>query len=158
MKRFWSKITKTTSCWIFNGCQSEKGYGLFRFDGKSQRAHRVAWMLTQGKIPKNKLIMHKCDNPPCVNPKHLTIGTPRENSSDMVSKMRQCYGEKKAKKLTREKVIKIKTLVRFGTLPHKEIAQMFGISKKYIWAIASGKVWKHIGGNSNGNQVVGNSI
>lgn len=88
-ERFSSKTqVQATGCieWIASrdGC----GYGMFRFGGRSQRAHRVAWILTFGGIPDGLQVLHKCDNPPCVNPDHLFLGTNHDNVLDAVAKGR----------------------------------------------------------------------
>ena len=66
----------------------EAGYGRFNFNSKEYSAHRVSWIIHNGKIPADMCILHTCDNPPCVNPKHLWLGTLKENSQDMVRKGR----------------------------------------------------------------------
>lgn len=79
MKRFWDKVDKTASCWNWNASTNEKGYGLFRFNGKTSKAHRVSWILTNGDIDATLVIDHKCKNRKCVNPNHLDLVTQKEN-------------------------------------------------------------------------------
>lgn len=79
MERFWIKVKKTKSCWLWTACLV-KGYGQFFFDGKRQGAHRVAYKLIVGEIPVGKQIDHLCKTPSCVNPKHLEVVSPRENT------------------------------------------------------------------------------
>lgn len=86
---FWTKVTKTESCWIWNGGKNPKGYGRFYFKGKVRQAHRVAWELyRQKEIPPNKEACHTCDNPSCVNPLHIFIGTKSDNMQDAILKGR----------------------------------------------------------------------
>lgn len=92
--RFWSKVVKTDTCWIWIGAgsTSKKGYGQIRLPGAKGRqtsAHRVSWILHRGEIPIGLDVLHKCDNPPCVNPDHLFLGTNQDNVNDKVSKGRQ---------------------------------------------------------------------
>lgn len=87
--RFWQLVDKQDSCWIWIGHRQGRGYGYFRPNQpKGMLAHRMAYILTYGAIPKGKLICHRCDVKLCVNPKHLFCGTQKQNSIDMVLKKR----------------------------------------------------------------------
>lgn len=78
-ERFWSKVDKSGDCWVWRGGTTSGGYGRFSFQGKTQRAHRVAYQLVIGPIPAGGTIHHRCENPPCVNPWHLKVVTPLVN-------------------------------------------------------------------------------
>lgn len=94
MDRFWDKVVKTDECWIWTGAKSSSGYGHLNINKKTIKAHRYSYEMFFGKIEHDKIIMHKCDTPLCVNPEHLSVGTKKENSADMATKKR-AYNQKK---------------------------------------------------------------
>lgn len=89
-EKFWAKaaLDDKDVCWPWRGTKNTQGYGWIRFQGGNWRAHRLAWVFTVGKIPEGMLVCHKCDNPSCCNPKHLFLGTHRDNSLDKYAKGR----------------------------------------------------------------------
>lgn len=87
--RFWAKVDKSGECWIWTAGRDRDGYGCAHFSRKPIRAHRASWILTNGSIPDDKpCVLHRCDNPPCVRPDHLWVGTTDDNNKDMAAKGR----------------------------------------------------------------------
>jgi hypothetical protein len=143
-----SKILISDSgCWVWQGPKRGKAkdgfYGGFKWMCKNYLAHRISYMVFKEAIPDDKLVCHSCDNPLCVNPEHLFIGTQTDNMRDMSKKMRGTHGEKSYPgKLTVEKVLKIRAMG--GTMYNREIAALFNVSTPTITTILNRKSWKHI--------------
>lgn len=86
--RFLNKVNKGEKCWLWTGAKNTEGYGYLKIQGKMFRAARVSYELFKGIIPLGMIVMHTCDNPPCVNPAHLVIGRSKDNTLDMIKKGR----------------------------------------------------------------------
>ena len=151
--RFWAKVNMVQGkCWEWMATRNLNGYGQLRVKddyGKWRKglSHRVSWIIHNGNIPNSLCVLHHCDNPGCVNPSHLFLGTYEDNSRDMITKGRgkpsHLYGEKNgSSKLTREQVSEIRKHLCCGE-NHYYIARKFGVSHTTIWRIARGKSWIH---------------
>lgn len=139
MDRFFSKVEKKDGCWNWTATVSRNGgYGMFYLAGKMRIASRVSWELHSGEIPNGLCVLHRCDNPKCVNPNHLFLGTHKDNSIDMIKKGRgtilslRFQGETHPRaKLTNAEVKRIRELFELGEL-QRNLAEMFGVKQKQI--------------------------
>lgn len=143
-ERFWSKVDRRAlhECWPWLRSRNAARYGNFRLK-RSERAHRVAWILTHGPIPNGLHVLHRCDNPPCCNPGHLFLGTDADNVADKVSKGRQQRLKGSAgsnARLTAQEVAEIR-MTSGKDRRDKEIAAKFGISRHYVSMIRNGRNW-----------------
>ena len=147
-ERFSEKYETGPGCWIWKSAFTTRGYGFFWVGGakRSEYAHRVAWELANGEqIPNGKIVMHSCDNPACVNPAHLSIGSNKDNSQDAVRKGRNAYGERNGggRKLTETKVRLIKELLCDGWSCN-DVAKYFEVSSQTAKAIRRGRIWNWV--------------
>ena len=147
--RFWSKVDKSSGpdgCWVWNGKPNADGYGIFYLNNSSCMAHRFSWELLHGKVPRGFEVCHSCDNPPCVNPQHLWLGTHLENVHDRDIKGRQAShkGNKNGRAVLNEDgVRKIKKL-RADGIQYKEIAKMMSVSEGCVNHILNGRHWSWV--------------
>ncbi len=135
-ERFWSKVIKTDHCWIWNAGVTSAGYGSFYVNGKMCQSHRVIWELVIGPIPEGLFVLHSCDNPPCVRPNHLFLGTQQDNVNDMMRKKRQ------RTKLTAAEVKEIRQRYPGDGSPQLQLAIEYGVSQRLINQIVNNKIWK----------------
>ena len=150
--RFWARVAvpaDVDACWEWRGKRNAKGYGLIAVDGRFLRAHRVVLQLCSGKAPPASLMScHTCDNPRCVSPLHLFLGTNADNQADMRAKGRgyvphgkQLRGEDHPRaKLTARQVRAIRAALERGACA-ADLARRFGVSASRISSIRHGRAW-----------------
>lgn len=149
-KSFHTKYKKMPSgCWEWQGGKLTGGYGEFKINFKNVTSHRFSYEIHKGKIPKGMCVCHSCDNPPCVNPEHLWLGTSKENTSDRHNKGRTPKGERIfGSKLKTSDVLEIRKY--YAENKHKAkwggvvMAKKYGVLPTTIDWIAKGKTWKHL--------------
>ena len=144
-QRFWEKVGKKREddCWLWLGARHHTGYNQFDVGGKKVAAHRYSWILSFGNIPNDINVLHSCDRPSCVNPKHLFLGTQQDNVQDCKQKGRlnRAHGEKHGRaKLTDTIVLDIKLKLEKGWL-QKDVAKLYHVSQAHISRIALDKGW-----------------
>lgn len=143
-ERFFRSVAKTKYCWNWEGAISSDGYGLlticYNGDFTAIRVHRLSYILYNdfSAIGSGLIVMHACDNVVCVNPDHLQIGTPKDNSEDMVRKERHQFGEHKWNAVLTESQA-ISVLSDSRTL--RSVADDYGVTEQAIFNIKSGKTW-----------------
>jgi HNH endonuclease len=195
-ERFWAKVRKgndlyewtgygvsiADACWEWQGCRHRFGHGYIGLGGRkggTSVVHRVSWELHYGPIPDGLVVRHRCDNPPCVNPAHLLLGTQADNMADMVSRGRQACGPNNGRaRMAKPEVSRVERLATSGERNHKakltaaqvqeirlalirgdlqrEIASRYGVKQMQISRIKLNKAWQSTnaerGGNHRGTQ------
>ena len=143
-ERFYSRvnIAQGDACWEWTGSLTKRGgYGLFRIGGRkgsTHNAHRAAWLIEYGPIADGMVVMHMCDNPPCVRLDHLRLGSGADNMRDMAAKERS-----RTTRLTADQVNEIRRAADQHER-HIDIAARYGISKSNVSMIATRQTWKHL--------------
>ena len=145
--RFWKHVEKTEGCWNWTGYLWRNGYGRFMKSTKepNQAAHRYAWELAHGAIPPGISVLHKCDNPRCVNVSHLFLGTQADNIHDKLQKGRQPRGEAHYQhKLRDADIVAIRQAYATGRYTQTEIGRIYGVSGPTVHYIVQHKIWTHL--------------
>lgn len=156
-ERFWEKVDRRgdAECWPWLGA-TNYGYGVIGAGGKfghTIKAHRLSWEIANGPLPKLAkwqpgqviCVCHRCDNPPCVNPAHLFLGTRAENSADMRAKRRHSFGAKRyCAKITDDQAASIRERYALGDLSQSEVGALFGLSQTTVGNIVRRRTWTHL--------------
>jgi hypothetical protein len=155
IENFWAQVDKSGSCWIWTGTYpgSDRGprYGRFGFMGKKHAAHRFSWQIANGKIPSGMHVLHRCDNPNCVRPDHLFLGTHRDNMLDMFAKGRRRIlrgSEQGLAKLCEQDILLIRRKYSAGAR-QIDLAKEFNVDQTSISRIVLYKSWKHVKGDAS---------
>lgn len=152
VSKFWAKVRKSEGCWEWLGGKDFRGYGRFSCGYKTLIGpHRFSWMIHYGGFPIELNVCHKCDNPSCVRPDHLFLGTQSDNNLDAVAKGRQIGAKKRdTRKLTKEEILQIRktnqrTLLKeHGMFSQRRLAERYGVSPGVIQRIVENKTYKEI--------------
>jgi hypothetical protein len=160
-ERFWPRVDRSGDCWEWRGGRIPQGYGAVWINGQNHPAHRVAWELTVGPIPPGLMVLHRCDNPPCVNPAHLWLGTQADNMADKVRKGRAAVGAKNGAHtqpnhrssghrpglgvLTWDEIREIRALAATGTR-RADLVERYRVSQSHLSRILNNLVWKETSG------------
>ena len=155
-QRFWEKVNKDgpmcerlgTRCWVWIGAIASHGYGTITTKRRHSYAHRVSWELSSGKIPDGLCVLHKCDNPPCIRPDHLFLGTGKDNTADMINKGRAVFnppGERSSNhKLTKADVIAMRERYARGDIAIADLARLSGVERSTASSAINRKSWKSV--------------
>lgn len=146
--RFWSKVAPANEngCRLWTAAQNGHGYGAFNASGlsSSHQAHRIAWELAHGPIPRGLFILHRCDVRACCEPSHLFLGTQAENLADAKAKRRHAHGARMGSaKLSEDQAASVRTLREAG-YSQAEVGKMFGVARSTIQHIDRGRTWLHL--------------
>lgn len=150
-QRFTTKFIKGAKCWLWRptgrvGARTGPKYGVFKLRSmpSATTAHRASWLIYNGAIPKGLSVCHRCDTPLCVRPTHLFLGTPLDNSRDMVAKGRHVHGERAVHgKLTSKQVLQIRAAYDAGTTP-TVLSKRFKLHVRTVWNIIKRERWAHL--------------
>jgi len=142
IERFWARVDKSGACWVWTGSKDQDGYGCSVSRLLGRRAHRASWEIVNGKIPKGMQVLHTCDNPPCVNPDHLFLGTHKINMWDRSKKGR--HGKSSRGPLRSEEVLKIRSEYAKGGTSYMKLAQIYDVDKGTIMNCVRRKTYSNI--------------
>jgi hypothetical protein len=149
--RFWAMVDRSggpAACWLWMGARTPEGYGyrvVVKPYATRRVASRMAYEFTHGPIPPRMCVCHRCDNPPCVNPAHLFLGTNADNAADRAAKGRTTHGEQShLSRLTADQVRAIRGRYMTGGVSMRQLAREYGVDRRTISLILRRATWRHI--------------
>lgn len=147
--RFWDNVERGAGCWTWKrATRGAQGYGTTKWQHRTYATHRLAWELTYGPIPPGLLVCHRCDNPPCVRPDHLWLGTPLDNMRDMRDKGRarpvRARGEAASRALLTEEQVRMVRQRQASGETMAALARELRVSFGAIRSIVVRKTWRHV--------------
>ncbi len=144
--RFWLSVDRSSpdQCWLWKRYLDEGGYGHIMDSGKIRGAHRVSYELHHGRIPDGMHVRHRCDNPPCVNPAHLELGTNADNMADKLARGRAAAGPAIVRQSTLKLTPELVLAIRADARSTAEVARDYGLSMVHVRNVRSGKAWSWV--------------
>jgi hypothetical protein len=136
--RFWRKVQKTESCWLWTGAVDEDGYGKLRFASKLRSAHRLSWEYAHGSSPGAQFVCHTCDTPRCVNPAHLFLGSSNDNNQDRLAKGRYLKGETHHLSTISDAAVSLMRIAYSVGFTQTQLRHAFAVSKASVSRIVRG--------------------
>ncbi len=148
-ERFYAHVDRggDEDCWLWKAYRNSDGYGVMRRGQRTEHAHRVAWEIASGPVPNGIHVLHHCDNPPCVNPAHLFLGTHQENMDDMYAKGRSYAREGEGNSravLSEADVLCIRNAHKNGSATTSDLARQYGVGLSTMSGVVRRITWKHI--------------
>lgn len=137
--RLHARTRRGPDCWEWTGGRDSRGYGSIRVARTGIGAHRLAWQVAYGPIPPGMAVLHRCDNPPCVRPAHLFLGSQADNNRDMRDK-----GRHQSSRLSAGDVRLIRSLHAAGGTTQVDLGRRFGVTQFTIWMVVHRKSWRDI--------------
>ncbi len=161
-KRFITKVDQQGTepraglghCWLWTGARKESGYGAFRFEGRTRRAHVLAFNHFVGPVPDGFDVCHRCDVRRCVNPAHLFTGSRTDNMRDCAAKGRTCRGERRyphvrgaanGNSKLGESQVREMFAMRSAGISGRAVAAKFGVTAAHVSSVMKGRLWAHLG-------------
>jgi hypothetical protein len=138
IEAFWQKVDRSGECWIWTGAKYQGGYGCLKVNRQNRSAHRFSWELENGAIPDGFFVCHHCDNPSCIRPDHLFLGTQADNMRDAHRKGR-LMDVAHLCKLSDDQIAEIRRRYAAGETTQRALAREYGVTHEYICRLIAGK-------------------
>jgi hypothetical protein len=148
--RFWSRVDRTETCWLYRPAVRSNGYGAVKYQGRTLRASHLSWTLHHGPVPDRLWVLHRCDTPPCVNPDHLFLGNRSDNMRDAAAKGRLDQQLNPLRRraarspFTPDDVRSVRSRYAGGGITMEQLGSEFGVTKHAIWRIVHRLNWSDI--------------